>query len=392
MKLLQTFKLAALLSATVVAFNPIIPVSAQVVYSEKAVEQDKFVPVALPLSGGTRYNLLLIEQIPGKQKCWGEIGSSPVKIDLLLNNFDYTGICKTFKDSNGYSIRIDGTDYGLDYRLDIEKTDQELQLVGTPIGGSNKSKMVIGRTNGLADGSLKFELEPGWSFAQRTYENRALGHIYLTGDSVAFGTPGGPAPAFRDIGRDLYRNEIEQAVASGFISGFEDKTFKPQDPLTRAQIVSMIFDSLNSIKGITLPDVTTKPNAAPFPDVPTSHWAAAKIKWAQDNEIVTGYKDGSFKPNESVKRGELMAILKKTTLFAQKSRNQTPDILAVNPPANFSDLSGHWSAPIVTEMSGFCKVASPLNESGTAFFPNNPAQRNYAAAATLRMLKCVNPS
>jgi hypothetical protein len=389
MKLLQSFKLAAILSATISTFNPIIPVSAQV-YGEKDVKQDNFIPVALPLAGG-RYNLLLIEQISDKQKCWGESGSSPVKVDLLLNNFDFTGICRTFRDSNGYSIRIDGTDYGLDYRLDIDKKDNELQLVGSPIGGSNKSKIVIARTNGLADGSLKFMLEPGWTFSQRIYENKALGHIYFSGDSVAFGTPTGPAPAFRDIARDIYRSEIEEAVQVGFISGFEDKTFRPQESLTRAQLVSMVVEALKTLPTIKVGDLA-QPTAAPFADVPSNHWAAAKIKWAQDNGIVMGYQDRSFKPNQPLTRAELIVVLNNVALYAQKAANKGDKLLTSGEATNFSDLTGHWSERRVLDMSAYCKVASPLNESGTAFFPNNPAQRNYAAAATLRMLKCVNPS
>lgn len=388
MKLLQKLKIAAILGATITSFNPTIPVWAQVVYGEQPVETKNFIPVAQPLSEG-RYKLLLIEQVPGKQQCWGEKGSSPTQVDLLLNNFDYSGICRTFKDANGYSVRIDGDDYGLDYLLDIEEKDGELNLVAIPSLGSNQPKLVIGRTMGLGQGTLKIFLEPGWQFSQRTFENKALGHIYFSGDSTQFAESLGPAPRFPDIRRDIYRAEIEEAVQVGFIGGFPDQTFKPTQSLTRAQIVSMVYDALNSVEGVTLPDVSLKPTTAPFADVPTNHWAAAKIKWAQDNEIVTGYKDGSFKPNNPLTRAELMAVLKKSVFFAQKMTNKTQDILALNPATNFTDLNGHWSESLVREMSGFCKVASPLNESGTGFYPNNPAQRNYAAAATLRMLNCI---
>ncbi len=391
MKLSQTLKLAAILGATLASFNTFMPVTAQVVYGEKDVDNKNFIPVAQPLSEG-RYKLILIEQVPGKEKCWGENGSNPVKVDLLLNNFDYSGSCKTFKDANGYSIRIEGTDYGLDYLLNIEKGDGELLLVAAPSLGSNQSKLIVGKTYGLADGSLKFILEPGWIFAQRTYESKPLGHIYFSGDASVLTGSSGPAPAFRDIARDIYRNEIEEAVKIGFISGFEDKTFRPQEALTRAQIVSMVYDSMKSISGVTLPDVSQPPTAASFSDVPVSHWAAAKIKWAQDNGIVTGYEDGSFKPNQAVTRAELMAVLKKSALYANQLTGKPEELVATTETMTFSDLSGQWSESLVKEMSGYCKVATPLNESGTAFYPNNPAQRNYAAAATLRMLKCVNPA
>ncbi|MEH2324747.1 MAG: hypothetical protein V7K32_14500 [Nostoc sp.] len=40
-------------------------------------------------------------------------------------------------------------------------------------------------------------------------------------------------------------------------------------------------------------------------------------------------------------------------------------------------------------MSAYCGVATPVNETGNLFSPNLGTQRNYAAAATLRMLNCV---
>jgi hypothetical protein len=56
----------------------------------------------------------------------------------------------------------------------------------------------------------------------------------------------------------------------------------------------------------------------------------------------------------------------------------------------FADISGHWGQKLITQMSGYCGVASPLNEKGDDFAPNQPAQRNYAAAAVVRVLNCVN--
>jgi N-acetylmuramoyl-L-alanine amidase len=56
---------------------------------------------------------------------------------------------------------------------------------------------------------------------------------------------------------------------------------------------------------------------------------------------------------------------------------------------SFTDTNSHWSNALVGQMSSYCGVASPLNERGSNFAPDSAAQRNYAAAATLRMLNCV---
>jgi hypothetical protein len=176
--LLKLAALAVTTTATMITFNPAKAIS----FGEKEVEKDRFVVVAAPYHHG--YNLLLIEQIPGKQKCWGENGLNPVKVNPLLLNFDFTGSCKRSTDSNNYSLRIDGKDYGLDYLFNIVKKDGELHLVATP-RNPNQPEIFIGRTYGMSQGSLKIFLNPGWRLTKRTYEGETVEHIYLSGNLVA---------------------------------------------------------------------------------------------------------------------------------------------------------------------------------------------------------------
>jgi hypothetical protein len=129
--------------------------------------------------------LLVIHQIPGQQKCWSESGANPVLVNPLLLDFDFTGSCERSTDINGYSIRIDGQDYGLDYLLRIIEHDGELILVGTHRDDPSQSEIIVGRSYGIANGFIRLELDPGWRFTKRTYNGRVLGHIYLTGDSSA---------------------------------------------------------------------------------------------------------------------------------------------------------------------------------------------------------------
>ncbi len=49
--------------------------------------------------------------------------------------------------------------------------------------------------------------------------------------------------------------------------------------------------------------------AGPFKDVPADHWAADAIAWAKGKALVSGYPDGTFKPDQAVSRAELCAIL-----------------------------------------------------------------------------------
>jgi hypothetical protein len=446
--------------ATIVLSSLISPSASQAgTYEEKEVDQNQYVAVAAPY-GNNKYNILVIEQVPGKKQCWSEGGSNPVVIDPLLLSFDFTGHCKRSTDSNGYSIRVDGQDHGLDYLLSLAERNGELQLIGTNRTNPSQPPVVVGRTLGLSNGGfMKILLNPGWQFTKRTYQGKELGHVYFSGNASAIAAsnnapnnapvgssvpgqvnpdnsshsvgssvpnqvnpvnPSNPNPnpsgitgvtgpgaipdrnpnlsstddsssGFRDIATDTYKSEIEQAVAMGFIAGFkEDNTFRPQQSLTREQLVSMIIGALDAV-----PDLKQKmaiPSqiaATPYPDVQVSRWSAAKIEWAKQNQIVKGYPDGSFKPDKPVTRAELIAVLRRAAEFAKVQRGQSPELTAAQSPMTFLDTNGHWGEPLISQMSSYCRVASPLNETGNSFYPNRSSGRDYAAAATLRMSNCL---
>lgn len=177
---IANLKIASLIIGAAVAslMNPLVAKAAT--YEEETVEQENFVAVAVPY--GNNYNLLVIEQIPGKQLCWREDNSQqqPITIEPLLLNFDFTGSCRRATDSNGYSIRIEGEDYGLNYLLNIVQRNGELMLIGTPRTPGDSKAIIIGRTHGLKEGMTKIQLNPGWQFTKRTYQGKTLGHVYFS--------------------------------------------------------------------------------------------------------------------------------------------------------------------------------------------------------------------
>ncbi|OLT60395.1 DUF3747 domain-containing protein [Moorena bouillonii] len=367
-------------------------------FEQKQVKQGKFIAVAQPF-GANSHQLLIIEQKSNKRACWSESGTNPVIVDPLLLNFDFTGICGRSTDSNGYSMRMAGEDLGLDYILSIVERNGELLLVGKHRLDRKAPEVIIGRTGGISQGFMKIFLQPGWEFAKRMFNGKELGHVYLATNSP-LGNTGSSDPSdlpplppretskFRDITNDVYASEIEKAVAMGFIAGFQDNTFRPQGFLTREQLVSMVIEGLGKLPGANI-TVPTQASGRPYQDVEAGRWSAAKIQWARDNNIVSGYPDGTFRPNKSVTRAELMAVQKKAAEFAKSLQGQPGVLVSNGSVTQFSDTEGHWAVALISEMSGYCQVASPLNERGNAFFPNSEARRNYAAAATLRMLNCV---
>lgn len=393
MKLAKKLKLAAIFTGAIALTTPLLPAWAQ--FTEAPITTDEVVAIAVP-AGAIGYNVNVIQQVSGKQQCYAEKGAEPTIIDPLWTTFDFTGSCNKATDSNGYSVRLDGEDTSLDYRLDVVSKGDNLELVAKNYkGGSN---LVVGQTFGKpGDGEYaKIHLNPGWEFTKKSYEGKVLGHFFFSGDSqeiaAASGTEIAPpqetassSSSFSDISRDIYKDEIEDAVALGFIAGYKDQTFRPTDSLTREQLVSMVYGALEKIDGLELGSADAT-STQPYPDVNSDRWSAGKISWAKNSEIVKGYPDGSFQPDKPVTRAELIAVLKNMAVFANDDSTE----LATNRDSvNFADTSNHWGNETIGTMSAYCGVASPYQEIGDSFQPDTPAGRNYAASATLRTHGCL---
>ncbi|MEG4215398.1 hypothetical protein QUA27_04175 [Microcoleus sp. Pol14C6] len=84
-----------------------------------------------------------------------------------------------------------------------------------------------------------------------------------------------------------------------------------------------------------------------------------------------------------------MAVLRPAAEFGFSARGMNRDLFAKEPSKTFSDNQNYWAASIFIQRSSYCYVAAAINEIGDRFALDDSAQRNYAAAATLRMLKCV---
>lgn len=119
---------------------------------------------------------------------------------------------------------------------------------------------------------------------------------------------------------------------NGVINGYPDGTFKPADPVTRAQILKMVVNGNNIPQ--YLPDTPT------FPDVPPTHWAYGYVEAAVQAGIIGGYPDGTFKPGDFVTRGQLSKMIAGSKGWSYSGGLQ-----------DFTDVpSTHWSYEYVMTM------------------------------------------
>ena len=98
--------------------------------------------------------------------------------------------------------------------------------------------------------------------------------------------------------------------------------------------------------------------------------------YLRENKIVSGDKNGTFKPTQSVTGVELIGVLPRVAEF-RFSAGMQPNLVAKEPSKTFSDIQNYWAASILTQMSSYCSVAAAINEMGDGFAFDNSVKRNY---------------
>ena len=127
---------------------------------------------------------------------------------------------------------------------------------------------------------------------------------------------------FSDVSPDdWFYDNVMDAAANGYVSGMGDGTFNPKGATTRAQFASMIAKAMgydDSLAGETR-----------FKDVPADQWYAGAITYCFDNDIISGYDDGTFQPEKTITRQEAASILKNAFNLTGNSGEKFPDDSAI---------------------------------------------------------------
>ena len=97
---------------------------------------------------------------------------------------------------------------------------------------------------------------------------------------------------------DWYADTVGYAVEKGIVSGYPDGTFRPNQPITRAEFASIAsrFAQLTDDQDIS------------FIDLDASHWGYKAVRSAASHGWISGYPDGSFRPEKAISRAEVTSI------------------------------------------------------------------------------------
>ena len=130
---------------------------------------------------------------------------------------------------------------------------------------------------------------------------------------------------FSDVpGFEWFNEPVSTLARASVLTGYEDNTFLPNAPIKRGELATIL--TRLSVLEKTESEVTP----VNFKDL-AGHWAAANVRTAAANGWVTGYPDGTFRPDQYVTRAEAVTMV-------NRMLGRNPEVLTVTTGMNtFSD-------------------------------------------------------
>ena len=180
------------------------------------------------------------------------------------------------------------------------------------------------------------------------------GETVKTGDNQTY-----LSGTFTDVRvEDWFYDAVKFVYENKIMNGVSDNEFSPDENLSRAMIVTVIYRMEN------------EPNASfnKFGDVNADEWYGAAVAWASENGIVNGVSENEFAPNDNLTREQMAAIIYRYIMFkgGDTSVGENADINSYADAENISDYAVEAIRYAVA--SGLMKGDSEttLNPSGTA--------------------------
>jgi len=164
---------------------------------------------------------------------------------------------------------------------------------------------------------------------------------------------------FKDV-KDtaFYSSALEYLYKNGYVTGTSKTTFSPNDKLSRAMLVTILWN----MEGRPKASGTNK-----FSDVKNGAWYTDAIVWASTNGVVNGNKDGTFAPNANITRQEVAVMLANYSRFKKQYKAPAADLNSFkdnNKVASWAKDSVRWAVEnkVIGGAEGGTKI-NPLNNA-----------------------------
>lgn len=186
--------------------------------------------------------------------------------------------------TNGYNVEITGTDSGT-YTLETAiisssgevKKELKQENIAITSGQKNYYKVQVPKS-----------LDPNG--------------IYMAETEIEPPHPEPDITAFYDLPASHWAyGYVMELAAFGIIRGYEDSTFRPEQPITRAELLKIIMEGLNISTDVSGENT--------FYDVMANDWFYKYVVAGRYHGIIEGYLDNTFRPNQNINRAEALKIV-----------------------------------------------------------------------------------
>ncbi|WP_253944686.1 S8 family serine peptidase [Paenibacillus sp. NEAU-GSW1] len=180
------------------------------------------------------------------------------------------------------------------FRIDIDELIAGFRDIS---GHWARDAIVAMNKSGIATGTGNFMFEP----------DRSITRAEAVAMTVKAYKPGGGGSTAVPVSYDDMNSKhwaysaVRKASQLGWVKGFPDGDFKPNQPITRAEMATMIAraEKINAML----------PIYPPFADVPKTHWAAPVLSAMKLNSVISGKEGNRFEPEAKASRAEFTTLL-----------------------------------------------------------------------------------
>ena len=185
-----------------------------------------------------------------------------------------------------------------------------------------------------------------------------------------------PSYGFIDVDQNLWYHEaVDYVIEHQVMNGTSATTFAPTGTLSRAMLVQILYNSEGR------PSLDDEILGYPYADVPGDAWFADAVYWARLNNVVLGYGDENFGPNDPITREQLMAILYR---YEQLQGGGFTGDWAFNLDFNDADQVSDWAY----EATCWCTMNGVVTGYGNdMLLPQGTATRAEVAQMIMRFLE-----
>jgi S-layer homology domain len=175
-----------------------------------------------------------------------------------------------------------------------------------------------------------------------------------------------------DISGNWAEPFIRVLIEKNIIIGYPDGTFRPEQPVTRAEFAALLNKSF---------DLKSTRESRTFPDVPSTYWAAAVIDKAYQSGFLTGYPDNSFGPTKNIVRIEsLVSLVNGSKLQPDGTADKVSELFTDAPQV---PAYGKNALLAATQKCASVSLSYPTNKT---YDPNKVATRADIAASIHQIL------